>query len=116
MWSLIIAAGFIVAQPSIGLSQNGKENTEARKLFNKGVEFHINKDYVEAEKRFREALWLYPNADQSDRTAFYLIDTLVKLRRVQEARAEAENFRKRHPQSKWDADVNEVILKMGGQL
>ena len=115
VWVLIVAAGFMVAQPTVGFSQTAKDNTEARQLFNKGVEFQINRNYADAERTFREALRKYPKAENSDRTAFYLIETLMKLRRVQEARAEAENFRRRYPSSRWQPDVTEVILELGGQ-
>ena len=115
IWSLMIAAGLIVAQPSIGLSQTAKESADpARQLFNKGVEFQSHGDYAQAEKTFREVLRRYPTDKHSDQTAFYLIDTLMRLRRVQEARTEAENFPRRYPQSKWKTDVAEVILELGG--
>jgi hypothetical protein len=39
----------------------------------------------------------------------------VKLRRVQDARTEVESFRRNYPQSKWQPDVNERILALGGR-
>jgi tetratricopeptide (TPR) repeat protein len=112
--SWIFAAGMVVAHPSPGISQTARENSEARKLFNEGVEFQHEGNFLEAEKKFREALRKYPRAEQADRTAFYLIDTLVKLRRVQEARTEIESFRRSYPQSKWQPEVNQSILTLGG--
>lgn len=112
--SLVLAAG-VIAQPSLGFSQTARENSEARRLFSEGTQFQHGGNFVEAEKKFREALRKYPYAEQADRTAYYLIDTLVKLRRVQDARIEIDNFRRNYPQSKWQPDVNERILALGGQ-
>jgi hypothetical protein len=38
----------------------------------------------------------------------------MKLGRVQESRAEAENFRRNYPKSNWQPDVNETIWTLGG--
>ena len=76
----------------------------------------IDGNLAEAEKKFREALTKYPKAEQSDQTAYYLINTLVKLARLQDARTEIEQFRRNYPQSKWQPDVNENIVKLGGQV
>jgi tetratricopeptide (TPR) repeat protein len=113
--NLVLAATVVVACPSTGISQTPVQNSEARRLFSEGVAFHYEGSFVEAEKKFREALTKYPKAEQSDRTAYYLIDTLVRLRRVQDARTEIEQFRKNYPQSKWQLDVDERILTLGGQ-
>jgi tetratricopeptide (TPR) repeat protein len=110
----MLVVGLAVAQPSMGIAQTERENNEARRLFNEGDKLHRDGNYIEAEKKFREALRRYPKADQADRTAFYLIDTLMKLGRVQESRAEAENFRRNYPKSNWKPDVNEKILVLGG--
>src|SRR6185503_14379158 len=124
--SLVLATTVVVAHPSMGISQRGtsqaqrgtaaqaargaaqtaRQNAEAKSLANEGVEFLYDGNFVEAEKKFREALTKYPKAEGSDRTAYYLIDTLVKLRRVQDARTEAEHFRNNYPQSRWLQDVD----------
>jgi tetratricopeptide (TPR) repeat protein len=114
--SLILAAGVAVAHSPQGLAQTPRENAEARRLFNEGVNLQDRGNMAEAEKKFREALTKYPKAEQSDRTAYYLINTLVKLARLQDARTEIEQFRKNYPQSKWQPDVNENIVKLGGQV
>jgi tetratricopeptide (TPR) repeat protein len=112
---LTFAAVLAVAHPSPGIAQTPGENSEARRLFNEGVEFQHDGNLVEAEKKFREALRKYPKAEQSDKTAYYLIDTLDKLRRIAEARVEIDNFRKNYPQSRWLPDVNYKIVRLGGQ-
>ena len=114
--SLILAAGVAVSYSSHGLAQTPRENMEARRLFNEGVLLQDRGNLAEAEKKFREALTKYPKAEQSDKTAYYLINTLVKLARLQDARTEIEQFRKNYPQSKWQPDVNENIVKLGGQV
>ena len=114
--SLILAAGVAVSYSSHGFAQTPRENMEARRLFNEGVRFQDRGNLAEAEKKFREALTKYPKADQSDRTAYYLINTLVKLARLHDARTEIEQFRRNYPQSKWQPDVNENIVKLGGQV
>ena len=83
---LVLAATMVVMYPSTGISQTPRQNSEARRLVAEGVEFQYDGSFAEAEKKFREALTKYPKAERSDRTAYYLIDTLVKLGRVQDAR------------------------------
>jgi tetratricopeptide (TPR) repeat protein len=113
--SLIIGLGLALAQPPRAIAQTPRENAEARKLFNEGTEFQKDGNFVEAEKKFRAAVRRYPKAENSDRTAYYLIDTLTKLKRIQEARTEIDSFRRNYPQSKWLPDVNEAIFILGGQ-
>jgi tetratricopeptide (TPR) repeat protein len=113
-WNLVLAVGLAVALPPTGTAQTATENSEARRLFNEGRKFQNDGNLVEAEKKFREALRKYPKAEQSDQTAYYLINTLEKLRRVQDARTEIENFRRNYPRSEWLDDVNESTWELGG--
>lgn len=113
-WNLILAVGLAVVLPQAGTAQTPAENSEARRLFNEGRNFQDDGNLVEAEKKFREALRKYPKAEQSDQTAYYLINTLEKLRRLQDARTEIENFRRNYPQSKWLNDINENTWDLGG--
>ena len=113
-WSLIVVTTFVMANPSTGISQTPRENTEARKLFTEGADLQHGGNYVEAEKRFREALRRYPKAEESDKTAYFLIDTLYRLRRVQDARTEIEIFRRNYPKSQWLEEVDEMTLRLGG--
>jgi tetratricopeptide (TPR) repeat protein len=83
----------------------------ARNLFNEGRDLYDERNYAEAEKKFREALLKYPKADQSDRTAYYLITTLEKLRRVQDVRNEIEKFHSNYPSSKWSEDLKETSVE-----
>jgi len=112
---LALAATLVAAHPSTGISQTPSQNSEARRLVAEGVEFQYDGRFADAEKKFREALTKYPRAEQSDRTAYYLIDALVKLGRVQDARMEIERFRKNYPTSKWLQDVGERTWDLGGQ-
>ena len=113
--SLIVALGLAIAEPPSALAQTPRENSEAKKLFNEGVAFQHDGNFVEAEKKFRAAVRRYPRAENADRTAYYLIDTLKKLKRVSDVRTEIDNFRRSYPQSKWLADVNEMTFTLGGQ-
>ena len=112
---LVLAATMAVAYPSAGISQTPRQNSEARRLVADGVEFQYDGRFAEAERKFREALTKYPKADQSDRTAYFLIDTLVKLGRFQDARLEVERFYRNYPTSKWLQDVDERTWDLGGQ-
>jgi hypothetical protein len=109
--SLILAAGAVAACPSVGIAQSARDNAEARRLWAEGNEFYNDGNFPEAEKKFREALTKYPKADQSDRTAYYLIITLDKLRRFQDVHTEIENFHRNYPGSRWRGDVDEENLK-----
>lgn len=95
--SLILAAGVLAAHPQAGMAQTTKENTEARRLWNEGNDLFNDRNFADAEKKFRDALTKYPKSDQSDKTAYYLILTLEKLRRYPEARSEIENFHRNYP-------------------
>jgi tetratricopeptide (TPR) repeat protein len=112
--SLILAAGVVMAYPTAGIAQTPRENSEALTLFRAGNELYTDGHYPEAEKKFREALTKYPKADQSDRTAYYLIITLEKLRRFSDARTEIQNFHKNYPASRWRQDVDERSLVLSG--
>src|SRR5437763_78006 len=112
--SLILAIGVFIVHPAAGVAQAPRENSEARKLWSEGNELYNDGNFADAEKKFREALTKYPKADQSDRTAYYLIITLEKLRRFQDARIEIENFHRNYPGSRWRDDVDERSLALGG--
>jgi outer membrane protein assembly factor BamD (BamD/ComL family) len=113
-WSLIVVTAIVVANPSAGIAQTPRENSEARKLFTEGADLQHGGNFVEAEKKFREALRRYPRAEESDKTAYFLIDTLYRLRRVQDARTEIEIFRRNYPKSQWLEEVDEMTLRLGG--
>jgi tetratricopeptide (TPR) repeat protein len=109
----LMVAGAVVTFPSIGVSQSGRDS-EAKKLWIEGVGLQDRGRLAEAEKKFREALIKYPKAERSDRTAYSLIDTLMKLKRLQEARSEINVFLKNYPHSDWAEDVGEFIVELGG--
>jgi len=110
LFSLAFIASVAVAAPLPAFSQSAAQNADARKLFVEGRDLQDDGKYADAEKKFREALTKYPKADQADRTAYYLISTLVKLGKAADARTEIEAFRKNYPQSRWKADVDERAL------
>ena len=114
--SFVVVATVVVAHPAMGMAQTLQETIQHRRLFNDGYEFHNDGNYVESEKKFREALTKYPKAEQADRTAYHLILSLVKLGRVQDTRREIENFRKTYRNSRYMEDVDEAILELGGQV
>ena len=110
--SLVLALGVMLAHPLSGTAQS----SEAQKIFVEGRDLFDDGKYVEAEKKFREALSKYPRADQADRTSYYLITTLEKLRRLQDARAEIDNFHRNYAASRWRTDVDERSLALEGPL
>jgi tetratricopeptide (TPR) repeat protein len=111
--SLVLSSGAVVAHPLMGMAQATKDNTEARRLWNEGNELFNDGNFSDAEKKFREALTKYPKTDQADRSAYYLILTLEKLRRYSEERTEIESFHRNYPGSRWREDVDEKSLALG---
>jgi hypothetical protein len=114
IFNAVLATTMVVAYPSAGVSQSPAQNAEARRLYTEGRDLYFDGNFAEAERRFREALSRFPKAEQSDRTAYFLIDTLIKLRRVQDARVEIETFRRNYPKSNWQTDVDEKTVILGG--
>jgi hypothetical protein len=106
-------AGTLVAVPSRLHAQTPSQNAAARTLFVEGRDLWDGGKFADAEKKFREALTRYPRAEQSDRTSFYLITTLIKLERIDEARAEIQAFNRNYPQSPWRSDVEEKRITLG---
>jgi tetratricopeptide (TPR) repeat protein len=111
--SLIVATGALVVHPQAGTAQTAKDNTEARRLYSEGRELYDDGNYADAEKKLRETLTKYPKSDMADRTDYYLILALEKLRRYQDARTEIENFHRNYPGSRWREDVDEKGLSLG---
>jgi tetratricopeptide (TPR) repeat protein len=112
--SCMVVVGLSLATPSPLRAQLASQNTTARTLFSEGRNFWDEGRLDDAEKKFREALTKYPKAEQSDRTAFYLITTLVQLGRNAEARREIDIFNRKYPQSSWKSDVEEKRLALNG--
>jgi Outer membrane lipoprotein/HEAT repeats len=110
--SFALVMNFAVVSSPWALAQSPAQNTAARALFLEGRDFWDDGKFADAEKKFREALTKYPKADQSDRTAYYLITTLIKLGRAADARAEIENFNRTYPQSTWRSDVEESRIRL----
>lgn len=113
LWSLAAALACAFSQAPAALAQTPDQNASARVLFIDGRNFWDDGRFVEAEKKFREALARFPKADQADRTTFYLITTLLKQGKVPQARMEIEKFEKTYPKSSWLADVKEKQLGLG---
>jgi len=111
--SLILATGVLVSHPQTGMAQTPKDNAEARRLWNEGRELSDDGSYADAEKKFREGLTKYPKSDMADRSSYYLIKALVKLRRYQDANSEIENFYRNYPGSRWKEDVDQESLALG---
>ena len=111
--SLSLASSVLFAHPSAVIAQTPRENTEARKLWTEGRDLYDEGNFVDAERKFREALNRYPKSDQADRTTYYLIVTLEKLRRYRDANAEIETFHRSFPGSRWSEDVDERSMALG---
>src|SRR5678815_1198098 len=111
--SFTIVMSWMVSAPLQSRAQAAPPNT-ARTLFVEGRDLWDDGKFADAEKKFREALMKYPRAEQSDRTAYYLITTLIKLNRPGEARTEIQNFYRSYPTSTWKTDVDEKRLSLDG--
>jgi hypothetical protein len=94
-------------------AQTPSQNSAAKALFVEGRDLWEDGRFADAEKKFRDALTRYPRAEQSDRTSFYLITTLIKLERIDEARAEIQGFNRNYPRSTWRSDVDEKRMTIG---
>lgn len=112
--SFTIVMSWIVSAPGPLQAQLQGAVTPARTLFVEGRDLWDDGKFADAEKKFREALTKYPRAEQSDRTAYYLITTLIKLNRPGEARTEIQNFYRNYPASTWKTDVDEKRLSLDG--
>jgi hypothetical protein len=110
--TLTIAGTLAAASPQLH-AQTPAQDAAAKALFREGRDFLDDGKYADAEKRFREALSKYPRAEQADRTSFYLIATLIKLGRTDEASAEVLSFNRKYPQSTWKTDVEEKRITLG---
>lgn len=97
-------------------AQSAGPNTPGKTLFFEGRNLWDDGKFVEAEKKFREALTKYPRAEKSDRTAYYLITTLVTLGRPADARREIQNFKRNYPHSTWQTDVEEKRIALTGPV
>jgi len=95
-------------------AQSPASSTPDQTLFSEGRNLWDDGKFSEAEKKFREALTKYPRAEKSDRTAYYLITTLVTLGRAAEARKEIQSFNRNYPQSRWQSDVEEKRIALTG--
>jgi len=94
-------------------AQTPSQNAAAKALFVEGRTFWDDGNFPDAEKKFRDALTRYPRAEQSDKTAFYLITTLIKLEKIDEARTEIRSFNRNYPHSTWRSDVEEKRITVG---
>ncbi len=71
--SLILAIGVIDIHVQSAGAQTVPLNTAARQMFMEGRDLFDDGKFVEAEKKFRDALAKYPKADKADQTAYYRI-------------------------------------------
>src|SRR5262249_23732509 len=110
--SVILAISIIDTHAQTASAQTVQLNAAARQMYTDGRDLFDDGKYAEAEKKFRDALAKYPKADKSDQTAFYMIKSLVKLGRVQEARTEIDNFGRNYPKSDWNDDLSEISMEV----
>ena len=113
IWTLTLVAVLAAVHPLRAMAQSPAQNSAARALFLEGRDFWDDGKFVDAEKKFREALTKYPKAEQSDKTAYYLITTLIKLNRIPDVRTEINEFGRNYPQSNWRSDVEEKRMQLG---
>lgn len=97
-----------------GLRAQTKQPPGARDLFIEGRDCLDDGKLIDAVRKFREALAKAPREGRPDRTAYFLIATLVKLGDTAEARLEIANFYRNYPLSKWKSDVDEENVQLNG--
>jgi len=123
LMTFTIAASLLVGAPQLQAQTRGQQtpaqnaqaqNDQARVLFGQGSDLWYAGNFVDAEKKFREALRRYPTAQYSDRTSFFLIATLIELARADEALSEIQKFNRAYPNSPWKTDVEEKRLSLYG--
>ena len=112
--SLMVAGSLIGTIPSRALAQTKQQNDASRELFLEGRDLWDDGRFEDAEKKFRESLTKYPKAERADRTAYYLITTLIKQGRAVDARREIDTFNANYPQSTWKSDVEEKRISLSG--
>jgi TolA-binding protein len=95
-------------------AQSPQQNAAARGIFMQGRTLWDRGEFAEAEKKFREALNRYPRAEHADRTAYYLITTLIRQGRAADALQQIEGFPARYPKSPWLTDVQEARIALVG--
>jgi hypothetical protein len=110
--TLAMAGTLVTVLPQLH-AQTPSQNAVAKTLFVEGRDLWSDGKFADAEKKFREALTRYPRAEQSDRTSFYLITTLIKLEKIDEARSEIQGFNRNYPHSIWRPDVEEKRITLG---
>ena len=88
----------------------------ARDLFNEGEALYDQRNFVEAEKRFREVISRYPKNAIADKADYYLIRTLTQNGKSSEALMRIEAFTGQYPKSTWLNDVQEIRMRLTNQV
>jgi len=107
----MIVASLLAGTPQLR-AQTPAQNNQARALFDEGRNYWDAGNFADAEKKFRDALQRYPRAEQSDKTSFWLITTLITLGRIDEAHSEIQKFNRTYPRSIWKDDVEDKRLSL----
>ncbi len=102
--------------PYAGFAFTSEQRDAARGLHNEGVNLYENGKYGDAEKKFREVVQKFKNGGNADRSDYYLIRTLIKLNKVQDAISEMNAFEKEFPKSVWLKDVREEQIRLTKEI
>jgi hypothetical protein len=96
--------------------EEGPVDRAARELVNVGLKFYDQFRYADAERTFREVIQKYPKSAIADKAGYYLIRTLSQTGKRLEALEQINAFSKSYPKSTWNADVQEIKLKLTNQV
>jgi tetratricopeptide (TPR) repeat protein len=88
----------------------------ARDLFNEGEVLYDQRQFVDAEKRFREVVTRYPKNQIADKADYYLIRTLTQIGKNSEALSRIDTFTRQYPKSLWLNDVQEIQMRLTDQV
>jgi len=120
---LAIAAVVLIAAPGVaqapttpfGYSFTELAADEARDLHNLGQLLFDQGKFRDAERRFREVIRKFPKNEIAPKSDYYLMRSLVRLGKKNEALDRAKVFTKAYPGSSWYRDVQDLVMSLTTQ-
>jgi hypothetical protein len=89
---------------------------EARDIFNAGQRYFDEYKFGDAENKFREVTRRFPANAIAARADYYLIRTLVRVGKKNEALNRIDAYAKQYPKSQWLDDVQELRIELTNQI
>jgi len=88
----------------------------ARDMYNSGKDLYDNGKFGQAESVFKAVLKKYPRNQVAESASYYLIRTLKKQNKIDEARSQIDVFKKQYSKSGWLSDVQELQLELNNEV